>query len=317
MAPGAGGLRRLAEGWRAVAQAAVKKWQQAGSRRRGALLQTQPMTVRTNSGPGGFTLIELLVVIAIVGILSGLLLPALSRGKLRAKQVNELNAARQLALAWQLHADENEDEVLPGYSSSAAARDNLGNLLGSPIRDRYPWRLAPQLAHSFRGIYVNEARRFLDEAEGMSHADFVYRASLYPSLGYNSVFLGGDEQRFNPALAAATYGLDWLVTRTTQIERPSDLIAFASARSRPGGARDEAGYYVVHPPFITARRWDAAFDAARPPEKWGYVHPRWNRRAVTAMTDGHVEALGEADLQDMRHWANKADRPDWTLRPLP
>ena len=139
------------------------------------------------------------------------------------------------------------------------AYDDRGNALGSPIRDRYPWRLAPTLADNFRSIYVNESRRFLQDAESRSHDEYVYRASLYPSLGYNSVFLGGDEQKFNPALAAATYGAGWLVTHTSQIRYPSELIAFSSARSRPGGTRDEFGYYVVHPPYITSRRWDATF----------------------------------------------------------
>jgi prepilin-type N-terminal cleavage/methylation domain-containing protein len=265
----------------------------------------------------GFTLLELLVVIAIIAILSSLLLPALAKSKQRAKQVNEISAAKQLMIAWQMHADDNEDQVLPGYSSSVEARDDQGNLLSSPIRDRYPWRLAPALAHEFRAIYVNESRRFLDEAEAMSHADFVYRASLYPSLGYNSVFLGGDEAKFNPATAAAAFGNDWLVTRTAQIKNPSGLLAFASARSRPGGTRDEAGYYAVHPPYLVTRQWDAAFSTARPPEKFGYVHPRWSGRAVTAMTDGHAESLSQTEVQDMRHWANTADRADWTIKALP
>jgi prepilin-type N-terminal cleavage/methylation domain-containing protein len=275
------------------------------------------MRLRSNLSSIAFTLVELLVVIAIIGVLSSLLLPALSKAKQRARQVNEFNAARQLMVAWQLYADDNEDRVLPGYSSSAEADDNLGNPLGSPIRDRYPWRLAPALANNFRSIYVNESRHFLDDAENRSHDEYVYRASLYPSLGYNSVFLGGDEAKFNPALASATFGTGWLVEMTGQIRRPSDLLAFASARSRPGGTRDEHGFYVVHPPYLTKRQWDTDFTASRPPEKYGYVHPRWGGRAVAGMTDGHAEVLNQGDLQDMRRWCNTADRPDWTLQPLP
>ena len=273
-------------------------------------------TPRAPHPPAGFTLIELLVVIAIIAILSGLILPALARGKQKARQLSELNAARQLILAWQMHAEENDDAVLPGYTSDAPATDDQGNPLGSPIRDRYPWRLAPQLANSFRSVYVNESRRFLDEAESMSHEDYVYRASLYPSLGYNSVFLGGDEQKFNPDLAEPSFGTDWLVRLTSQIQRPSEMITFASARSRPGGSRDESGYYVVHPPAIRTRQWDATFDRTRPPEKFGYVHPRWNNRAVTALADGHAEVLSATELHDMRRWANPANRADWTLQPL-
>lgn len=275
------------------------------------------MRARSDSRAGGFTLVELLVVIAVVGVLSSLLLPALSGARRRVGRINELNAARQLLVAWQLHADDHEDEVLPGYATTVEATDDRGHALGSPVRDRYPWRLAPALGHNFRAIYVNESRRFLEEAETRSHEEYVYRASLYPSLGYNSVFLGGDEQKFHPALAATTFGTDWLVTRTGQIRRPSDLIAFVSARSRPGGTRDEHGFYVVHPPYLRSRQWDAAFAPGRPPEKYGYVHPRWDRRALAGMTDGHAEALTSGELEDMRRWANPADRPDWTLRPLP
>jgi len=266
-----------------------------------------------------FTLIELLVVIAIIAILSSLLLPAVARAKQRGKQVNEINGARQLMLAWHSYAHDNDDEVLPGYTSAVQAYDDRGNELGSPIRDRYPWRLAPALGNNFRAIYVNDSRRFLEQAEAMSHADYVYRASLYPSLGYNSVFLGGDEVKFNPDVAAAAYGTDWLVTRTAQIVQPSEMIAFASARSRPGG-RDEPGYYVVWPPYLKTRQWAENFSETLAPQQFGYVHPRWSGRAVTAMADGHAETLDQRALQDMRHWSNEAARknnPTWTVQPLP
>ena len=263
---------------------------------------------------GAFTLIELLVVIAIIAILASMLLPALAKAKQKGKQANEISAGRQLMLAWVMYAGDQNDAVLPGYTSQANATDDQNNTLGSPIRDRYPWRLAPSLANNFRTIYVNEGRNFLEEAAQMSHDDYVYRASLFPSLGYNSVFLGGDELKFNPDLAAASFGTAWLVKRTTQIKCPSQLLAFASARARLNGV-DEFGYFSVYPPAIRTRQWDASFNYAAEPAKFGYVHPRWNNRAVTAMTDGHVESLKTDELQDMRHWCNVADAPNWTLQP--
>ena len=144
----------------------------------------------------------------------------------------------------------------------------------------------------------------------------MYRASLFPSLGYNTVFLGGDEQVFNPELAARTYGEDWLVRRTAEIRQPGRLLAFASARSRTGDQDPEPGYFAVNPPCLVGRRWAPAFDEAAPPDTWGYVHPRWNGRAMAAFTDGHAASMTTGELQDMRHWANPADRPDWSLRPL-
>lgn len=286
------------------------------------------MELRISLKTRGFTLIELLVVIAVIAILAGLLVPALARGKRQAKQVNEITAGKQLILAWQLYADEHEDMVLPGYSPHEATHGpgallevdvfcNIHEPLTSPTKDRYPWRLAPQLAGNFRSIYVNESRHFLNDAENHSHHEFDYRASLYPSLGYNSVFIGGDEQKFNPALAATSFGLDWLLTRSSRIREPSELIVFASARSRPGGGRDENGYFVVHPPYIRTRQWDSTFDPQRPPEKFGYVHPRWNGKAVAALADGHAEVLSQAELQNMRRWANTADRSDWIIQALP
>lgn len=275
------------------------------------------MQLRLRLTRAAFTIVELLVVIAIIAILTAVLMPAFARGRQCAKRSNEVNSGRQLILAWRLHADENNDIALPGYSSQAQATDDRGNPLGSPIRDRYPWRLAPELGNNFRAIYVNESRTFLEQAAKMSHGDYVYRASLYPSLGYNSVFLGGDEQKFNPTLAAETFGTGWLVTRTSQIQRPSELLAFASARSRPGDGRDELGYFTVQPPYLRTRQWEVTFSPTSPPQSFGYLHPRWSRRAVTAMTDGHVDNLNETQIQDMRHWCNIADRPDWTLQPSP
>lgn len=260
----------------------------------------------------GFTLIELLVVIAVISVLAGLLAPAFISAKVKTRMINEMNSARQMMLAWRMYADDYDDRVLPGYRYGFQARDRRGNLLEHPINARYPWRLAPYLAHNFEILYANKNRQLLHQFARNDEGRYTYAASVFPSLGVNSIFVGGDDLVLPPNAKAMEKFGRFCVLRNSGIRRPDRLGVFFSARSEFEEGVVE-GFYRVEPPRLTGRIWAEAFREEDAPEKYGFVHPRYRGKAVAGFADGHTEGLDVGQLEDMQYWANPAESPEWNL----
>ncbi len=65
----------------------------------------------------GFTLVELLAVIGTIAILAALLLPILSKARIKAQRTACFSNMRQLGLAWVMYYNDNGGYLVPSYPS--------------------------------------------------------------------------------------------------------------------------------------------------------------------------------------------------------
>ncbi len=225
----------------------------------------------------GFTIVEMLVIIAIITVLMGLLLPAMGGVRHRAQKMQEIHALREVAFAWNLYANSNNDYALPGYVDPDVQADwNVRyqfmdrSVIPPAIAAPWTWRLMPYLSYNHEMVHGH-----LDEPEfdmiSMTADKIATDADLFdeavevaerPSFGYNGYYVGGwwDERvkipasepgdepdviwryRFWDTKPGAGPTLDRSISVVARspgtIRDPSNLIIFcSSAQVRPGRYR--------------------------------------------------------------------------------
>ena len=147
---------------------------------RGSSPTLNPEPTMKPTPQAGFTLIELLVVIAIIAILAGMLLPALSKAKLKAQGILCMGNMKQMALAWTMYVGDNNDTLPPNQSDWIEPQKERKWVLGTMILGEPDWlghtnilylkqgKLGPYLAESHQ-VYKCPGDRSMAAIRGNSH----------------------------------------------------------------------------------------------------------------------------------------------------
>lgn len=212
----------------------------------------------------GFTLIELLVVIAIIGILAALLFPVFSRARENARRASCQSNLRQLALAWQMYAQDNDERSTPAYYFSA------------DFSTEYAWDFITTYDASFNvaaqsGGLLNS---YTKSQQIQQCPSFVGKGYGRPQTGYgyNTLYIGGESGGTCKGVALSA------------ISDSAGTVLFA-----------DAGYYDTDGKVAGANYLRAPSESFF---AFGKVHFRHNATANVAYVDGHVKAQTRKYLPD-------------------